>query len=59
MGSLQTTPPPELEVDVVVTDVEAVVVVMTDDQGWNMLAAPAATLTASNSLMCFLTDRIW
>ena len=32
MGSLQTTPPPELEVDVVVTDVEAVVVVMTDDE---------------------------
>ena len=31
MGSLQTTPPPELEVDVVVTDVEAVVVVTTDD----------------------------
>ena len=32
MGSLQTTPPPELEVDVVVTDVEAVVVVTTDDE---------------------------
>ena len=28
-------------------------------QGWNKLAAPAAMLTASNSLMCFLTDRIW